>query len=193
MKKVTKIILLGDSDVGKSSIVCRFNDNTFNKENDTLIGSSFISKKVHYNEKQYLIQLWNFRLCERIKEIPKYFYNGIDGLFFVFDITNRNTFTWIFKIIENMEEFYKEKKYPPIYLIGNKCDLDMKREVSKEEALSVRNHYVYKYFECSALTGKNINELIHSMLREIINEIECIEEKNKKLEIKESTTLCYLF
>ena len=81
MKKVTKIILLGASDAGKSSLVCRINDNTFNKENDKPIGSSFISKKVYYNEKQYLIQLWNFRLYERIKEIQKYFYNGIDGLF----------------------------------------------------------------------------------------------------------------
>ena len=81
MKNVTKIILLGASDVGKSSLVCRINDNTFNKENDKPIGSSFISKKVYYNEKQYLIQLWNFRLYERIKEIQKYFYNGIDGLF----------------------------------------------------------------------------------------------------------------
>ena len=81
MKKVTKIILRGASDVGKSSLVCRINDNTFNKENDKPIGSSFISKKVYYNEKQYLIQLWNFRLYERIKEIQKYFYNGIDGLF----------------------------------------------------------------------------------------------------------------
>ena len=154
-----KILLIGDSGVGKSSIMLKFVEEDYKSEYACTIGVDFKSIPITTTNNNYIkLLIWDTAGQERFQTITHIYYRGSNIVIIIYDITNRITF-------ENIEIWLKEiEKYAPDniikILVGNKSDIENKRKVSKEEAeiFSTQNGFV-KYYETSAKEDKNIEEM----------------------------------
>lgn len=127
-----KIIIVGDSGVGKSNIGTRYIDNKFISDTRATVGVEFFIKNLVINNTKIRAHIWDTAGQEKFRAITKSYYRGAKGALVVFDITRRESFTntdkWITELRANGEQDLI------ITLIGNKCDLDCERIVTKEEA-----------------------------------------------------------
>lgn len=161
--KQFKIITVGDSMVGKTSIIKKFIENTFVDDiAQPTIGFDFRHKNVELEEGgQVKLFVWDTAGQEKYRHIAKQYYKDTQGVFLTFDLTSeasyKNLNFWIGDIFKNGPE-----KIVKI-LIGNKADMKHEREVTNEDAteFAVANNMFY--FECSAKTGENIQEVFHKM------------------------------
>ena len=188
--KILKILVPGKYGSGTSSICRRFSENKF--ERTSTIRIDFYRKVIHYKENQFTIQLWEQAHNERFNTISRMYYKYSKGFLLVFTPTERSSIEYI----KNENEYImsdKATKNNVKYLIESKSDLCEKREVSKEEAIALSKEYGYKYFECSALTGENVHEIVHCIMRDII-ERELLSNNDKKyLTNKDRNKKCIIF
>ena len=170
MKKLLRIILLGDSAVGKTCIIKRFFRNEFDINSMTTIGITEESKIIKINDIICTLKLWDTAGQERFKSLPKNLYRNADGILLVYDVTSRKSFEniskWIKTITENINVDKASKKYPIIYVLGNKIDL-RGREVTREEGEKYVKEKEMKFMEVSAKMNVNINEVVMDMVWEI--------------------------
>jgi small GTP-binding protein len=162
-----KILLVGDSSVGKSSIMMRFIDNFFNESMTTTVGADFKSKRVKVDDTELKLIIWDTAGQEKYRSLAQNFYKNALGVFIVFDITNRATFTniegWVKQVQKNTgEEVIK-------WLLGNKADLESERQVSKEEIDETCRKLSLQYLEVSAKSGTNINTSFMNISKDIKN------------------------
>lgn len=169
-----KILTIGESEVGKTCILLRYTDNKFSKHHLTTIGIDFKTKIINYYTNKIKLYIWDTAGQERFRNIAQQYYNGADGIFLVFDVTERATFE---KVTEWMKQIlsYNTKERVGIILLGNKVDSD-KRVVTTEEGNNLAKEFDIKYFETSALTNYNIDESFNCMVDEIV--------KKKKIAVK---------
>ena len=165
--KILKILVPGKYGSGTSSICRRFSENKFIIKRTSRIGIDFVRKVIHYKENQFTIQLWEEAHNERFNTISRRYYRNSNGFLLVFTPTERSSIEYIKNENEYIMSDTKLKKNVK-YLIESKSDLCEKREVSKEEAIALSKEYGYKYFECSALTGENVSEILNCIIRDII-------------------------
>ena len=188
--KILKILVPGKYGSGTSSICRRFSENKF--ERTSTIRIDFYRKVIHYKENQFTIQLWEEAHNERFNTISRRYYRNSNGFLLVFTPTERSSIEYI----KNEHEYIMINtgtKKNVKYLIESKSDLCEKREVSKEEAIALSKEYGYKYFECSALTGENVHEIVHCIIRDII-ERELLSNNDKKyLTDKNRNKKCIIF
>ena len=170
MKKLLRIILLGDSAVGKTCIIKRFCRNEFDINSMTTIGITEESKIIKINDIICTLKIWDTAGQERFKSLPKNLYRNADGILLVYDVTSRKSFEniskWIKTITENINVDKASKKYPIIYVLGNKIDL-RGREVTREEGEKYVKEKEMKFMEVSAKMNVNINEVVMDMVWEI--------------------------
>ena len=170
MKKLLRIILLGDSAVGKTCFIMRFFRNEFDVNSMTTIGITEESKIIKINDITCTLKLWDTAGQERFKSLPKNLYRNADGILLVYDVTSRKSFEniskWIKTITENINVDKASKKYPIIYVLGNKIDL-RGREVTREEGEKYVKEKEMKFMEVSAKMNVNINEVVMDMVWEI--------------------------
>ena len=170
MKKLLRIILLGDSAVGKTCFIKRFFRNEFDINSMTTIGITEESKIIKINDIICTLKLWDTAGQERFKSLPKNLYRNADGILLVYDVTSRKSFEniskWIKTITENINVDKASKKYPIIYVLGNKIDL-RGREVTREEGEKYVKEKEMKFMEVSAKMNVNINEVVMDMVWEI--------------------------
>ena len=171
---VIKILILGDSSVGKSSIVVRYTENKFYSSYLTTIGVDFVKKTLRLNDQEINLQIWDSAGQEKYNSITKQYYNRTDGILVVFDLTSRKTFNGVMNWLEEVEQ--SNAKGLPVVVIGNKCDLEDK-EVIKEEIIDFAESKGFSYYETSALNGANINEAFMDIVLKIIDNK---NEKNDK-------------
>ena len=146
-----KIIFVGDAGVGKTTIINRINDNEFQSAYDATIGVDFWPKKINFRGNEITLQIWDTAGQERYRGlIPSYVRNS-SIVFIVFDITNRKTFESIPKWIELIKSIEKNT----LVLIGNKDDLEEKREVKKKEGEDLAKKNEIAYYELSAKRDNN--------------------------------------
>ena len=146
-----KIIFVGDAGVGKTTIINRINDNEFQSAYDATIGVDFWPKKINFKGNEITLQIWDTAGQERYRGlIPSYVRNS-SIVFIVFDITNRKTFESIPKWIELIKSIEKNI----LVLIGNKDDLEEKREVKKKEGEDLAKENEMHYYELSAKRDNN--------------------------------------
>jgi Ras-related protein Rab-7A len=130
-----KVIVLGDSGVGKTSILNRFVKQEFSQSYRATVGADFLFKEFTVDGKELSLQLWDTAGQERFQALGNAFYRGTDCCLLVFDITNGDSFE---NIVSWKQEFLErsgnENTNFPIILLGNKCDLLAERKVSKEKA-----------------------------------------------------------
>lgn len=149
-----KLLTLGNSMVGKSSLIARFIDNKFFDSYISTIGIDFFKKKVKIGVNEIDLQIYDSAGQEKYKSISKQYYHNSEGILLVFDLTSQESFVALDEWIEDLEKVEKDL---PIILVGNKSDLD-DRDVSEEEINKIINDKKFDYFETSALNGSNVNE-----------------------------------
>ena len=165
-KYVIKILTLGDTSVGKTSIVLRYSDNTFNETNTlSTIGIDFKIKTIKRGGESIKVSIYDTAGQERFQNIIKHYYRGANGVLLTFDISNRNTFKKLDFWYNDMKENLGDLNKVYICLIGNKIDKEEKREITFEEANQYANEKNLPYFEVSAKTGKGIKQLFDEAIK----------------------------
>eukprot|EP01133_Synstelium_polycarpum_P007690 gene7690-9002_t len=161
-----KIILVGESAVGKSCILVRFTDNTFTPHFAPTLGVDFNVKTIRNKEtgQTVKLQLWDTAGQERFKSITQTFYRGSHGVIVVYDITDTKSFercrTWI-------EDINQYSAGMVIVLVGNKSDLNEKRKVSFEQGKALADELGIKFLETSAKENLNVNNVFDMIVQDI--------------------------
>ena len=155
---IFKIILIGNSGVGKSSILQRYIQKVFNDSYSSTIGVDFFMKSITIGDKSIKLQLWDTAGTEKFRSITTGYYRGADAAFVVFDLSSKSSFKSLNEWIESYYKFSNPDVEKNVILIGNKCDLVDKREVTSEEIEKFIKDNNINYFETSAKEGKNIDK-----------------------------------
>ena len=174
-----KLIILGDSGVGKTNIIQRYISDTFNTETRATVGVEFFVKNYRVNNDIIKLEIWDTAGQERYKSITSAYYKGSRGALIVYDITRTITFEDIEKWKNEINE--KVKGSLKLMLIGNKCDLKDERKVSIEEALEKAKLLNMPLMETSALDSTNIQKAFENILKEMYKEFKK-EKKREKIE-----------
>ena len=192
-----KVLLLGDSGTGKSSLILRYTDDTFNSSLVSSIGVDFKVKKKEidgkiikiqivsyiseYNDSILIFNQWDTAGHEKFRAITTSYYRGANAIIIVFDLTEQKSFLHIIEWLKHIEKYAKENVLK--FLVGNKSDLVDNRVISKEEADKFAEEHNLPYIETSAKEGVNIDELFDNSINKYLNGIHFkIEEKNITLE-----------
>jgi len=155
--KRTKIVLLGDQSVGKTSLITRFMYDTFDNTYQATIGIDFLSKTLYLDDRTVRLQLWDTAGQERFRSlIPSYIRDSTVAIV-VFDITNRQSFLSTTKWIEDVRS--ERGNDVMVVLVGNKADLSDKRQVTLEEATAKAQDLSIMFMETSAKAGHNVKSL----------------------------------
>ena len=165
-----KYIIIGDSAVGKSNILLRYIHDKFNEEFQSTIGVEFGAKNLKIEDKIYRIQIWDTAGQETFRSITRAYYKNSVCACVVYDITNKNSFQNIKSWLEDCRK--QSPKTVFLILIGNKVDLEDRREVTYEEGSIFAEKNRMLFFETSAKTGKNIEELFLQSSLEIAKRID---------------------
>ena len=174
-----KLILIGDSCVGKSNILLKYLKNEFDPNSRATVGVEFGTKNIIINNKKIKIQIWDTAGQERYRSITSAYYKGAKGALIVYDITRKCTFDNIDKWISDLK--LNGDKNICIVILGNKSDLDDKREVSKGDGIKKSEMYKTAFLETSALNGDNIGKAFDEIIEQIIqNNKSFFEDSNKK-------------
>jgi Ras-related protein Rab-11A len=164
-----KLVVVGDSGVGKTNLIKRFANNTFNSNSKATVGVEFLSKSFKINNTVFKIEIWDTAGQERYKSITAAYYKGAKGALVVYDITSKISFENIDKWMLEIKE--KSSKDLKLMIIGNKSDLKDGRQVSNEEAMRKAKDTGIALMETSALDSTNVKEAFHDLLKEMYIEI----------------------
>ena len=164
-----KIVVVGDSGVGKTNLIRRFINNEFSENLKATIGVEFMSKTYRINKHLFKIEIWDTAGQERYKSITAVYYKGAKGALVVYDTTEQATFDdidkWMFEIKD------KTSKDIKLMIIGNKIDLKDEREVKNEDALKKAVSLGIPLMETSALDATNVKEAFNDLLKEIYKDM----------------------
>ena len=175
-----KVLLLGDSDVGKSSLILRYTDDTFNSKLINSIGVDFKMKKKEIDGKIVKVQIWDTAGHERFRSITYSYYRGANAIIIVFDLSDKKSFISITEWLKQIEKHANTNVFK--FLVGNKSDLVEERKVDYEEAKQYADEHELPYIETSAKEGVNITELFDSSIKSFLASAKNFGgEKNIKL------------
>ena len=175
-----KVLLLGDSDVGKSSLILRYTEETFNSKLVNSIGVDFKMKKKEIDGKVIKVQIWDTAGHERFRAITYSYYRGANAIIIVFDLSDKKSFISITEWLKQIEKHAKENVFK--FLVGNKSDLVEERKVTFKEAKDYADEHNLPYIETYAKEGININELFESSIKTFLSNNKNVGgEKNIKL------------
>ena len=184
-----KILLLGDSTVGKTCFLLRYTDDTFLDLHMATIGLDYRLKTMILDDHKIVkVQLWDTAGQDKFRAITKNYYKGARGIILIYDVTNVKSFDNITKWINEIKEEISEKV--TIVLIGNKIDNEGERKITKEQGEKLAGEYNVAFFETSAKEGKGINESVFYLVQKIVETDPEIKNKGKKLKIKNKKKKC---
>ena len=169
-KYIIKIVTLGDSMVGKTSIVYRYFENKFNESILSTIGIDFKTKYIKVRDASVKVLIWDTAGQEKFRNIAKQYYQGANGVLLVFDVSDRKSFErieyWLNEIKEN-------NKIDSMYavIVANKIDLVGERVISRDEAEKYAEKNNISYFEVSAKTGEGVAEMFNNITKGTIDKI----------------------
>ena len=163
-----KFLILGESTVGKTSIIEKYVNNTFNENYLVTIGMDIRYKRIEINNCDINLIINDTAGQERFRSMTRMVYKGADGILVGFDLTSKNTFDkvnfWITQIEEN-----KNKDYPiSLVLFGNKCDKKEQIVVNDDDIESLKKQYKLEYFATSAKDGTNVQEAFEYLIKKTL-------------------------
>ncbi|XP_041356350.1 ras-related protein Rab-11B-like isoform X2 [Gigantopelta aegis] len=159
---IWKIVLVGDSGVGKTNLLSRFTRNEFNAESKSTIGVEFATRNVTIKGRTIRAQIWDTAGQERYRAITSVYYRGAVGALVVFDITKQQSFQNLEKWLEEIREHADQEVC--IMLVGNKADLRHLRAVTTEDGRMLAEKSNYSFIETSALEGVNVGEAFNNLI-----------------------------
>ncbi|KAJ6912313.1 ras-related protein RABA5a [Populus alba x Populus x berolinensis] len=162
-----KIVLIGDSAVGKSNLLARFARNEFYPSSKSTIGVEFQTQKMDINGKEIKAQIWDTAGQERFRAVTSAYYRGAVGALLVYDISRRQTFDSIGKWLNELHT-HSDMNVVTI-LVGNKSDLKDAREVSTAEGKTLAEAQGLFFMETSALDSSNVAAAFQTVVKEIYN------------------------
>ena len=178
-----KILLLGDSSVGKTCFLMRYTDNTFQEIHMSTIGLDYKLKNVQLDEGKIVkIQIWDTAGQDRFRSITKNYYKGAHGIILIYDVTNRKTFDNVKAWVEQIREEVSDKV--SIILVGNKIDDVEGRKVKTEEGQKMAQECGLSFFECSAKSGENIDSTFNELVKKTVESYTNVDGKGSKLNSK---------
>lgn len=181
-----KLLLIGDSGVGKTCILFRFSDDAFNSTFISTIGIDFKIKTIELRGKKIKLQIWDTAGQERFHTITVSYYRGAMGIMLVYDITNAKSFDNIAKWLRNIQEHANDDVERMI--LGNKCDMDDKRVISKERGETIARENGVRFLETSAKANINIEQAFLELSESILDKTPGIMEPKQPLKLKETET-----
>ena len=191
---VYKVLLLGDSSVGKTCFLLRYCDRTFQEAHLSTIGLDYRLKTMTLkNNKNIKLQIWDTAGQDRFRALTKNYYKGANGIILIYDISTTQTFENVKVWINQIKE--EANANVIIYLVGNKIDLPKdKRTVTEEEGQKLADEYKFLFKEASAKEGTNVNEIFQELVEKIDSEakpeVPNTEKKNQLYQAKDKKRNC---
>ncbi|CAF0749268.1 unnamed protein product [Didymodactylos carnosus] len=162
---IFKLVLTGDSSVGKSNLLLRFTRNEFRLDTQSTIGVEFAYKQLNIDGRKIKTQVWDTAGQERFKTVIPQFYRGSEGALCVFDLTKPDSFDHIVSWIEEVQRHTSTEI--PMILVGNKSDLVEQRKISKDQAMMLAKQQNMSYMETSAMNSTNVEQAFTTLVTAI--------------------------
>ena len=179
--RLISLITLGESSVGKTSLICKYVDNSFENSVISTVGIDFKIKKINKFGTNINLKIWDTAGQEKFNTIQNQFYKNINGILLIFDVTNNSSFDNLYKWYEKIQNESPENCI--IVLIGNKIDLIDEIQISDEKAINFAQEHSIKFFPISCKYGYNVNEVFDYIIFEILKN-QKDEKKNIIIEKK---------
>ena len=178
-----KVVVVGDSSVGKTNLIKRFINDTFNKDSKATVGVEFLSKTYLINQEVFKIEIWGTAGQDRYKAITSAYYRGAKGAMIVYDVTNQTSFDNVDKWTNEIKE--KAARNINLMIVGNKTDLTDQIVVTSEMATEKAKALEIPVMETSALDSTNVKEAFYQLLREMYKSV---KDMMKEYEQKQTGT-----
>ena len=185
-----KILFLGETQVGKTSLIIKYTEGTFQQGGITTLGVDLKYKYLEKDNKNLRLDLWDTAGQERFQNITKSFYNGANGMIFIFDLTSSESFDKLKFWIEDSKDKITDNNIE-LLMVGNKSDLIDERVVTKEKIQKFSEQYNIPYFETSAKTGEGIEEMFNTLINKLLlrKEIRQNDDEDETKNYNNSITL----
>lgn len=177
-------IIIGETEVGKSCFLMRYYRNQFSDSFLATVGIDKETKIIKIKDTLYRLTLWDTAGQERFRCLPIKYYQNADGILLLFDVSSRKTFDAVNIWVEDVDKNVRANSRKNLFLIGNKIDL--KRQVTKEEAYKKAKELGMEYFEVSVKTNMNISEVMAKMIYNCYQVVQNNNNNNAKLDGKKS-------
>ncbi|BFZ57285.1 GTP-binding protein [Savitreella phatthalungensis] len=165
-----KLLVIGDSGVGKSCLLLRFSEDSFTPSFITTIGIDFKIKNITLDDKRVKLQIWDTAGQERFRTITTVYYRGAQGILLVYDVTAASSFDNVKTWFSNIQEHAAEDV--SVILIGNKCDCDpASRQVTYEQGKQLADSLGIQFVEASAKTNVGVEDAFLSLARHVKSRI----------------------
>ena len=171
MKLESKIqlIVVGESCVGKTSLLYKYSQGCFTQEHLATVGIEFFTKEEEINGRKIRVKIWDTAGQELYKSITKNFYRNSDGVIIVYDVTDRESFEKVQEWVQSISENTDTEKNIQKVLVANKVDLT--RKVTKEEGMKLAEKYNIPFFEASAKLDIGIKDFMTKILTDVLDNV----------------------
>lgn len=182
-----KLLMIGDSGVGKTCLLLRYANDSFSNTFITTIGIDFKIKQLQLGDKKVKLQIWDTAGQERFRTITTSYFRGAQGILLVYDVTDRHTFeslrNWVSQIQQHADISVN------MILIGNKCDMESQRAVKWDEGKALADSYGIQFYETSAKQETNVQEAFVAIATEVKDRLvkDDPRKSNKTINVKPST------
>lgn len=176
-----KLLLIGNSGVGKSCILMRYADNSFTENFFNTIGVDFKIKTISLHDQVIKMQIWDTAGQDRFRTLTSSYYRGAHGIIIVYDVTNRDSFDNVRIWMQEIEKFASENVNK--LLVGNKSDLEEQREVTYDEGVELAKKFDIPFLEVSAKNALHVDDTFTTMAEEIQKRF--LKEKSQKKDKKD--------
>lgn len=181
-KTQVQLIIVGESCVGKTSLLYKYTQGTFREQYISTIGLEYFLSEENINGNNISIKIWDTAGQEEYKSLTKNYFHNSDGIVVVYDVSQKSSFDKVQEWINSIQEY--SDKNVQIVLVGNKIDLE--REVSKEEGEKFAESFEIPFFETSAKEDDSIKNVMKKLIENIINNKD-LTKKGEKLSMDKNS------